>query len=75
MSDSKKPIRPLLTNDVIIAVMNAKTDTLSDVAIPVIPWEADDDLTIVSGTREKRRILEVYKEKFGSGYPDSIVTS
>jgi hypothetical protein len=32
-------------------------------------------LTIVSGTREKRCILEVYKEKFGLGYPDSIVTS
>jgi hypothetical protein len=74
-SDSKKPICPLLTNDVIITAMNAKTDTLSKVAIPVIPWEADDDLTIVSGTREKRRILEVYEEKFGSGYPDSIVTS
>ncbi len=74
-SDSKKPIRPSLTNDVIVTAMNAKTDTLSKVAIPVIPWEADDDLTIVSGTREKRRILKVYDEKFGSGYPDSIVTS
>jgi hypothetical protein len=74
-SDSKKPIRPLLTNNVIVATMNAKTDTLSEVATSVIPWEADDDLTIVSGTREKRRILEVYEEQFGSGYPDSIVTS
>ncbi len=74
-SDSKKPIRPLLTNDVIVAAINAKTDTLSKVATPVIPWEADDDLIIISGTREKRCILEVYKEKFGSGYPDSIVMS
>ncbi len=74
-SDSKKPICPLLTNNVIVAAMNAKTDTLSEVATPVIPWEADDNLTIVSGTREKRRILKVYEEKFGSGYPDSIVTS
>jgi hypothetical protein len=74
-SDSKKPIRPSLTNDVIVAAMNAKTDTLSKVAIPVIPWEADDNLTIVSDTREKRRILEVYEKKIGSGYPDSIVTS
>jgi hypothetical protein len=74
-SNSKKPICPLLTNDLIVAAMNAKTDTLSKVATPVIPWEADDNLTIVSGTREKQRILEVYKEKFGSGYPDSIVTS
>ncbi len=75
MSDSKKPIHPLLTNDVIVAAMNAKTDTLSKVAISVIPWEADDDLTIVSGTSENRHILEVYKEKFGLGYPYSIVTS
>ncbi len=75
MSNNKKPICPLLTNDVIVTAMNAKTDTLSEVAVPVIPWEANDDLTIVSGTREKRRILEVYKEKFGSGYPNSIVTS
>ncbi len=74
-SDSKKLISPSLTNDVIITAMNAKTDTPSKVAIPVIPWEADDDLTIISGTREKRRILKVYEEKFGSGYPDSIVMS
>ncbi len=74
-SDSKKPICPLLTNDVIVAVMNAKTDILFEVAISVIPWVADDDLTMVSGSREKRRILENYEEKFGLGYPDSIVTS
>jgi hypothetical protein len=73
--DSNKPNHPLLTNNVIVAAMNAKTDTLSKVATPVIPWEADDNLTIVSGTREKRRILEVYKEKIGLGYPDSIVMS
>jgi hypothetical protein len=29
---------------------------------------------IVSGTREKRRILEAYETKFGTGYPDSIIT-
>jgi hypothetical protein len=29
---------------------------------------------IVSGTKEKRRILEAYKTKFGTGYPVSIVT-
>ncbi len=74
-SDSKKPICPLLTDDIIVAAMNAKTDTLSEVATPVIPWEANDVLTIVSGTREKRRILKVYEEKFGLGYPNSIVTS
>ncbi len=74
-SDNKKPIRPLLTNDVIVAAMNAKTDILSKVVTPVIPWEADYDLTIVSGAGEKWRILKVYKEKIGSEYPDSLVTS
>jgi hypothetical protein len=74
-SESKKPIRPLLANNVIIAVMNAKTDTLSKVAIPAIPREADDNLTIVSGTREERCILKAYEKKIGLGYPDSIVMS
>ncbi len=74
-SESKKPICPLLTNNVIVAAMNAKTDTLSEVATPAIPRETDDNLTIVSGTREKWRILEAYENKFGLGYPDSIVTS
>ncbi len=74
-SESKKPIRPLLTNNVILAPMNAKTDTLSKVATLAIPREADDDLTIISGTREKWHILKAYKKKFGWGYPNSIVTS
>ncbi len=34
-----------------------------------------DDLIILAGTREKRRILNAYEEKFGSGYTDSIVTT
>jgi hypothetical protein len=63
-SESKKPIRPLLANNVIAAAMNAKTDTLSKVAPPAIPWEVDDNLTIISGTREKRRILEAYEKKW-----------
>jgi hypothetical protein len=29
---------------------------------------------IVQGTREKKRILTAYKEKFGTEYPESIVT-
>ncbi len=74
-SESKKPICPLLTNEVIVAAMNAKTDTLSEVATPAIPQEANDDLTIVSGTRGKGHILKAYEKKLGSGYPDSIVTS
>jgi hypothetical protein len=61
-SESKKRICPLLANNVILAAMNAKTDFLSKVATPAIPWEAGDDLTIVSGTREKRHILEAYKK-------------
>jgi hypothetical protein len=77
MSESTKLICPLPTNDIIVAAMNAKTDSSSRVAtIPgVIPLEVrDHDVAIVSGTREKRRILEAYKEKFGTGYPDSIIT-
>jgi hypothetical protein len=74
-SQSNKPICPLLTNNVIVAAIYAKTDTLSKVTTPAIPREADDNSTIVLGTREKRRILEAYEKKFGSGYPDSIVTS
>ncbi len=65
----------MLANNVIVAAMNAKTDTLSKVATPAIPQEADDDVTIVSGTREKWRILGAYEKKIGLGYPNSIVTS
>ncbi len=67
------PIRPLLTNDVIVAKMNTKTDSSSKVTV-AIPQEVHDDAMIVSGTREKRRILEAYETKFGTGYPVSIVT-
>ena len=75
MSESTKLIRPLPTNDIIVAAMNAKTDSSSSIAtIPVFPLEVRDDVAIVSGTREKRRILEAYEGKFGTGYPDSIIT-
>ncbi len=75
MSKSTKLIRSLPTNDIIVAAMNAKTDSSSRVTtIPSIPLEAQDDATIVSGTREKRRILEAYETKFGTGYPDSKIT-
>jgi hypothetical protein len=66
---------PLITNDTIVTAMNAKADTLAEVAAPAIPKETNDDLTIVAGTREKRRILDVYEKHFGLGYPDSIVTT
>jgi len=77
MSDSKTPICPLIASDVIVAAMNAKTGDSFPIVVataPAIPREANDDATIVSGTREKRRILEAYETKFGTGYPDSIVT-
>jgi len=75
MSESTKLIRSLPTNDIIVAAMNAKTDSSSRVTtIPAILLEAQDDAMIVSGTREKRRILEAYETKFGTGYPDSIIT-
>ena len=74
MSESKTPTRPLLTNDIIVAAMNDKTDTLTKATTPApIPGESNDDATITSGTREKWRILEAYKTKFGTGYPDSII--
>jgi hypothetical protein len=53
--------------------MNTKANTLAEVATPTIPKETNDDLTIVAGTREKRRILDAYEKHFGSGYPNSIV--
>jgi len=75
MSESTKLICPLSTNDITVAAMNAKTDSSSRVAtIPAIPREANDNVMIVSGTREKRSILEAYETKFGTGYPDSIIT-
>jgi hypothetical protein len=75
MSNSKMPIRPLIsTNDVIVAKMNAKIDSSSKVTVTTIPQEVHDDAMIVSGTREKRRILDDYETKFGTGYPVSIVT-
>jgi len=56
--------------------MNSKTDSSSRVAtIPAISQEVPPgDAAIVTGTREKWRILEAYEAKFGTGYPDSIVT-
>ena len=66
---------PLITNDTIVTAMNAKADTLAEVATPAIPKETNDDLTIVAGTREKRRILNAYKKHFGLGYPYSTVTT
>ena len=61
MSESTKLTRPLPTNDIIVAAMNAKTDSSSKVAtIPAILLEAHDNATILSGTREKRRILKAY---------------
>jgi hypothetical protein len=75
MNDSTKLICPLPTNDIIVAVMNAKTDSSSrDTTKPAIPQEAHDNVTMVSGTKEKRRILDAYEKKFGTGYPDSIIT-
>ena len=55
--------------------MNARADTVPTVNTLAISQKSNDDPIIVTGTREKRRILEAYEEKFGSGYPDSIVTS
>ena len=77
MSDSKTLICPLIASNEIVVAMNAKTSDSFPIVVtttPAIPREANDDAMIVSGTREKRRILEAYETKFGTGYPDSIVT-
>jgi len=74
MSKSTKLIRPLPTNEIIVAAMNAKTDSSSKVTtISAIPLEAHNDATIVSSTREKRHILEAYETKFGTEYADSMI--
>jgi hypothetical protein len=65
------------TNNIIVAAMNAKTESSSkDTTKLDIPQAqvAHNDATIVSGTREKRRILYAYDKKIGTGYPDSIET-
>ena len=63
----------LLANNIVVAAMNAKADTVPTVSTLAISQKANNDSVIVTGTREKRRILEAYEEKFGSGYPNSIV--
>ncbi len=57
--------------------MDYKADAHAKEIDPAQPTHraAEDDLIIVAGTREKRRILNAYEEKFGSGYTDSIVTT
>ena len=71
MSDSKTLIRPLITNDVIVAKMNAKTNSFSIVTTTTlaISREANDDATIVSGTREKRRILTLMRQNLERDIP------
>ena len=72
-NDSAKSIRPLPPNDIVVAAMNAKTDSSSqDATQPAIPQATHDDAMIVSGTREKRHILDAYDNKFGTGYTDSL---
>ncbi len=49
-NNNTKSIHPLPTNDIIVAAMNAKTDSSSkDTTKPAIPQEAHDDAMIVSG--------------------------
>jgi hypothetical protein len=40
----------------------------------MLPTPISDISSSVSGTREKKRILEEYMSKFGSGYQESIIT-
>jgi hypothetical protein len=70
-----KPASPLPNNNIIVVAMDYKVDARAKEIDPAQPtyWVAEDDLIIVAGTREKRRILNAYKEKFGLGHTDSIV--
>ena len=45
--------RPLLANDTVVAAMNAKADTMPTVNTLALSQEANNDLIIVIGTREK----------------------
>jgi hypothetical protein len=74
-SFDSKPASPLPNNDIIVAAMDYKADARTKEINPTQPTHqaAEDDSIIVVGTREKRRILNAYKDKFGSGYTDSIV--
>ena len=42
--------------------------------IKIIVSLAQQDSIIIWGTKEKKCILSAYQEKFGSNYPDSIIT-
>ncbi len=57
--------------------MDYKADAHAKEINPAQPTHraAEDDSIIVAGTREKWCILNAYKEKFGLGYTDSIVTT
>jgi hypothetical protein len=57
--------------------MDYKADAHAKEINPTQPTHqaAKHDSIIEVGTKEKRRILNVYEEKFRSGYTDSIVTT
>jgi hypothetical protein len=41
---------------------------------PSLPMPISGPSTAVSGSKEKKRILEEYMSKFGSAYQESIIT-
>jgi hypothetical protein len=42
--------------------------------MPSLPTPNSGPSTVVSGSKEKKRILDEYLSKFGSGYKESIIT-
>ncbi len=72
-----KPASPPPNNNIIVTAMDYKANACKKEINPAKPTHraSEDDLIIVAGTREKRRILNAYKEKFRLGYTDSIVTT
>ena len=52
------------------AILIARTASLTTPS----PRQTPSQSTLVSATKEKRRILDQYERDFGYGYPDSIIT-
>jgi len=70
-ADRSSLIRPVvkkIQRDSIPPGTTTNPENVNTVAIP------PQDPIIIRGTKEKKRILSDYQDKFGSNYPDSIIT-
>jgi hypothetical protein len=72
-----KPTKPLQQPSLTDAFdVNSKIVTLlhTNKSVTAIHDMLSNNSIILQGMHEKKRILTVYQEKFGSEYPESIVT-